>query len=170
MTFSNITLAAATLCAGLMAGLFYSYSCSVMPGLKRVSDKEFIAAMQSINRVIQNPVFFLSFFGSVLLLPLCAYLKYSSPATPVFWLILAAACLYIIGAFGVTIFGNIPLNNALDKFNLQGASAEMISQQRAAFEAKWNGLNTVRTVASVLSFLLMVVACMHQARNNAAGQ
>lgn len=162
MTFSSISLAAATLCVGLMAGLFYSYSCSVMPGLKRVSDKEFIAAMQSINRAIQNPVFFLSFFGSLLLLPLSAWLKYSSPATPVFWLILAAACLYIIGAFGVTIFGNIPLNNALDKFKLDGASAETISQQRAAFEAKWNSLNTVRTVASVVSFILMIVACVYQ--------
>lgn len=170
MTFSNISLAAATLCAGLMAGFFYSYSCSVMPGLKRVSDREFIAAMQSINRAIQNPVFFLGFFGSLLLLPLTAYLKYSAPASMAFWLILAAALLYLIGAFGVTIFGNIPLNNALDKFNLQDASAETISRQRAVFEAKWNSLNTVRTVASVLAFLLMVIACMYHARNNAAGQ
>lgn len=160
MTISNISLAAATLCTGLMAGLFFSFSCSVMPALKRVPDKEFIAAMQSINRAIQNPVFFIVFFGCLLLLPACAYLNYNSPATPVFRLALAATIIYFIGAFGVTVFGNIPLNNTLDKFKMDGASAEMITQQRAAFEARWNGLNTVRTVASILSFVLMILACI----------
>lgn len=164
MNLSDLSLAAATLCTGLMAGLFFSFSCSVMPALKGVPDKEFITTMQSINRAIQNPVFFIVFFGCLLLLPASAYLNYSSTAPPVFRLALAATVIYFIGVFGVTVFGNIPLNNALDKFNMDGASAEMITQQRVAFEARWKSLNTIRTASSILSFALLILACINNFR------
>lgn len=160
MNLPGLSLAAATLCTDLMAGLFFSFSYSVMPALKRVPDKEFITVMQSINRAIQNPVFFIVFFGCLLLLPACTYICYRSPVTPVFRLALAATIIYFIGVFGVTALGNIPLNNALDKFNMAGASSEMITQQRTVFETRWNGLNMVRTISSALSFLLMILACI----------
>jgi uncharacterized membrane protein len=57
---------AAALGTGLMAGLFFAFSVSVMGALARIQPSEGIAAMQSINRVILNPVFFLAFFGTAL--------------------------------------------------------------------------------------------------------
>jgi len=62
-----------TLITGLMAGLFFAWSCSVMPGLARLSDDEFLSSMQSMNRAIQNPLFFCCFFGAALLLPVSSY-------------------------------------------------------------------------------------------------
>jgi len=59
MTFNNIVLAAATTCTALMGGLLFSYSCSVVLGLKTLPDQEYIMTMQAINRAIQNPVFFI---------------------------------------------------------------------------------------------------------------
>ena len=47
-------LAEATLVTGLVAGLSFAYSCSVMPGLAATDDRTFVGTMQSINRRILN--------------------------------------------------------------------------------------------------------------------
>ena len=161
MTFHNIVLASATTCTALMAGLLFSYSCSVVLGLKTLPDQEYIMSMQAINKAIQNPVFFIVFIGCLVLLPLCTYLNYSIPPSNQFWLLLTATVLYFVGVFGTTAIGNIPLNNSLDKFNLLNASKEAISSQRAIFENRWNSLNMIRTIASIGSLVLLIIACMN---------
>lgn len=161
MNFNNIVLAGATTFTALMAGLLFSYSCSVVLGLKTLPDQEYIMAMQAINRAIQNPVFFIVFMGCLVLLPLSSYLNYSIPPTKQFWLLLAATIVYVAGVFGTTAIGNIPLNNALDKFNLLNASKEAISSQRAMFETRWNNLNLLRTIASIGSLVLLIIACIN---------
>ncbi len=165
MTASNIILVSTAICTALMAGLFYSYTCSVVPGLKMLSNAEYLAAMQSINKAIQNPIFFLCFFGILLLLPICTYVHFSTPATPRFWFILSAAIVYFAGVFSVTIFGNIPLNNALEKFNLLNATTESIALQRSLYENKWNTLNTIRTISSFASLVLIIFACINANKN-----
>jgi uncharacterized membrane protein len=61
---------------GLLAGLFFSYSYSVNPGLKSLADNEYVKAMQSINIAIQNPYFFISFMGLLFVFPVSTYLMY----------------------------------------------------------------------------------------------
>ena len=60
--------------------------------------------------------------------------------------------------FGVTIFGNVPLNEALDAFPLKTATLEEISRARRDFEIPWNNLHSIRTVASVISLLLVIIS------------
>ncbi|MBC7919850.1 MAG: DUF1772 domain-containing protein [Ferruginibacter sp.] len=144
----------------LIAGLFYAYSCSVNPGLNRLSDTAYLTAMQSINRAILNPVFFAVFSGAALLLPLSTYVHFAQPAPERFWFLLAATIVYLVGAVGVTIVGNVPLNEILDAFNLQSASVSEIAAQRIAFEVPWNRLHTVRTIASTLAIILVITACL----------
>lgn len=153
-----------TLVTGLIAGLFYSYSCSVTIGLGRLPDAEYLKAMQSINRVILNPVFFMSFIGTLVLLPVSTWLSYQELPSIRFWYFLAAAIIYIVAVFGVTMAGNVPLNEALDKFNIGGASPAQVAQQRLQFEAKWNMLNTIRTIGSVASLLLAILGCLARSR------
>lgn len=157
MTTMNLILIASALVSGLIAGLFYSYSCSVNPGLGALSDVGYLAAMQSINRVILNPPFFLSFIGTLLLLPLSTYQHFGSGQR--FYWLLGATLVYAIGTFGVTLFGNVPLNDALDKVNLT-SSAQELAQFRLRFEIPWNRLHFIRTVASVVSFAMVVMACV----------
>ena len=142
---------------GLIAGLFYSYVCSVNIGLGLLPDKEYLAAMQSINEAIQNPLFFLSFMGAVILLPVGCFLHYQQPR---FTLLLWATIVYLIGAFAVTIFGNVPLNETLAQFNLKSATMAEIVNQRVKFEGAWNKLHVIRTLASIASFVLVILACM----------
>jgi uncharacterized membrane protein len=159
MTIASIILIITATTTALIAGLFYAYSCSVNLGLGRLSDAGYIAAMQSINKAILNPLFFTSFMGTLLLLPLCTFLHYGQPATVRFWILLAATLIYVIGTFGVTILGNVPLNDALAKFNMQSASIEDISRQRIKFEGPWNKLHTIRTIAGIICLILVIIAC-----------
>lgn len=160
LTLSNLTLLLAALATGLCAGLFYAYSCSVNPGLHQLPDASYLSAMQHINRAILNPVFFFSFLGAVVLLPLAAYLNYHTFYSLRFLCILSAAIIYLTGTFGVTIFGNVPLNNALDTFNIPTAGAQELLTQRTSFEGPWNKLHTIRTLAAIISFILTLVACL----------
>ena len=160
---SNIILFLAALSTALMAGLFYSYSCSVNPGLGKLGDKEYLMAMQSINRAILNPAFFSAFLGALILLPLAAYLNYNIQSAR-FWLLCIAAVIYTIGLFGVTMFGNVPLNEVLDKFSINTSSIEEIHAMRKLFEGPWNNYHFIRTLAVVFSLLCVLMACILPAK------
>lgn len=157
MLFFLLVITAVT--AALMGGLFYAYSCSVNPGLGRLPDAAYMAAMQSINRAILNPVFFIGFMGPVFLLPLSSWLMFREGMTPAGWWLLAATLTYLLGVFGVTAAGNVPLNNALDKVSLQDDSAAMAAH-RARFEQPWNRLNTIRTLAAIATVTMVIIACL----------
>jgi len=158
MTTYTIIQVAAVVLAGLAAGLFYSYDCSVVNGLGNLPDKEYLSAFQSINRAILNPYFFLSFMGSLILLPIAAWTTYKGENLVPFYFMLAAAILYAVGVFGVTIAGNVPLNDMLDKFDIGNASAEAIQDMRQKFEVKWNLLQHVRTYAAILAFTSAIIS------------
>lgn len=159
MSIPNIILVVTATLTALIAGLFYAWSCSVMLGFARLKDREFVSVMQKTNRAILNPVFFVSFLGAPVLLPISAYLSYGN--APRFALLSAATVIFLTGTFGVTMFGNVPLNNALDRFELEWATDEEITRQRANFERRWNNLNTIRTVTSTIAVILTITACMN---------
>lgn len=159
---TNIILIITAATTSLIAGLFYAYSCSVNIGLGRLPDREYLAAMQSINSAIQNPLFFFSFLGTLLLLPLSTYLNYHQPLLLRFFLLLAASLVYTIGVFGVTIFGNVPLNEALANFNLEHASVKNIYDQRVRFEQPWLLFHQIRTIASVVCLILVIISCCYK--------
>ncbi len=162
MKISEIILAITAVLTALVAGLFYAWSISITQGLLRVSDSEYVSVMQSTNRAIQNPVFFAAFFGAQILLPVCLFLFYGQGAR--FWLLLGAFMIYTAGVTGVTICGNVPLNNHLDRFEMTTATAQEISAARKNYETVWNNLNTVRTVSSTLAITLAIIACL-QSKN-----
>ncbi|MEE1896931.1 DUF1772 domain-containing protein [Flavobacterium rakeshii] len=157
-TFASIIHILTLLSTALMAGLFFSYSFSVNSGLGQLNDSAYLLAMQSINRAILNPVFFMCFFGTVILLPLNAYLQYDGRLTINFSLYGLSAAFYVIGLFGITILGNVPLNDTLEAFDLGNASQETISGMRETFEGPWNKWHNIRTTAVVISFLLLSIA------------
>lgn len=157
MKMITLVLIITAVLTALIGGLFYAYSCSVILGLGKLSDAEYLKAMQHINREILNPVFFLSFMGTAILLPVSAFLF---RAQPPFIFLLLAALAYLIGVFGVTVAGNVPMNDMLDQFDISGATTDAIKQMRDNFESRWNFLNNIRTVFSVISIILVVCACI----------
>lgn len=160
---TDLILALTATLAALIGGLFYAFSCAVNPGLAKLSDEGYLAAMQSINKEIQNFLFLASFMGTLLFLPLSTWLQFRVGITDSFWLLLAATFVYTIGVFGLTMFGNVPLNQALDRFNLSSASAKDMVTQRERFEIPWNRFHRIRTVASVLTVILVIAALVYRA-------
>jgi len=66
MKTGTIILASAILLTGLMAGIFFTWSNAVKPGLGKLSDIEYLRALQSMNRVILNNAFKLIFLGAII--------------------------------------------------------------------------------------------------------
>ena len=164
MSLNNTILLLAALTTALIAGLFYGWSVAVAPGLCKLADREYLSAMQSLNETIQNALFLASFMGALLLLPLSAVSQGRSSISPRFWLLACAAVVYILGVFAVTVAGNVPLNNGLAAFRLDGAGAEEVQQQRALFEGPWNRLHAVRTFSVIASLVLTLLACMSSSK------
>jgi uncharacterized membrane protein len=157
---STFVLLLAAVTTALTAGLFFAWAASVVPGLGKLDDAGYLHAMQSINREIQNPLFFSCFIGAALLLPLATFLQLGSPLTLRFWLLVAASGVYLFGVFGVTVAGNVPLNNALDAIDLESADTFQLAAAREMFESKWNALNLIRAGMSVTALVLVVIALL----------
>ncbi|GAA4202772.1 DUF1772 domain-containing protein [Pedobacter jeongneungensis] len=158
MTFKNLILLLSTVSTALIGGLFYAYSCSVLPGLTRLSDLSFLQAMQSINRAILNPLFFASFMGTLILLPISVW--FFKEQGTVFYLLLAAALLYFSGVFLVTVIGNVPLNDLLDGTDLAKLNAEELTALRNKFEPGWNLFHRIRTIVSFICIVLTAYAAI----------
>lgn len=163
------TLAGATVTTGLIAGLFYAFSCAVNLGLASQPDASYVASMQTINRRIQNPLFFATFFGAAcfLLLAFVLYLPHRRSAR--FPLLVLACALYIGGGVLLTVVANVPLNERLDTVAAD-ATPHTLAQARAAYEGPWNAWHTARTAASVLAFIALVAACLVPEERRPAGE
>lgn len=157
MNIQTYTYGISILLTGLLAGLFFGYQCSIINGLGALGNEEYLLSFQSINRVIQNPIFFIVFMGPVIVLPIACYLNYKIGGSDLFPYILSSALIYLIAVFGITVACNVPLNDMLDKFNIQSATDAQLQDMRTQFESRWNKWHLVRTVASVVAFITLII-------------
>ncbi|BDA80871.1 hypothetical protein LPTSP3_g38010 [Leptospira kobayashii] len=164
MTWETILFLITGTLTALLAGVFFGYSVSVNWALHRLKDSEYVRVMQEINEVIQNPFFLLTFLGPAVLLPILTFLYGNNtpdhPGSLRFYLLAASSVFYIAGPFGLTVAGNVPLNNKLANFNGKNSTEAEIAMARLEFEKPWNRLHTIRTVASVVSLILFFTAIL----------
>ena len=158
MKTETIILALAILFTGLMAGVFFTWSNAVKPGIGKLSDLEYLKALQYMNRVILNNTFKIIFGGAIITTALLPAFYFNSYPNNVFWIFILILFIYWIGAFGVTVLGNIPLNELLDKTSLDSISLEEGKTLRTSIELKWNNLNLIRSISSGVSFVLLLVS------------
>jgi uncharacterized membrane protein len=154
-------LVVTTISLGLITGLFYTFSISVMPTLRGVDDRTFVDVMQRINRDIQNGKFFLSFIGSFLLIILSLVLFIGVPGSVV--LPLVVALVFYIGNLVITFGGNIPLNNQLERRGHPDKITDMAGA-RKAFEVRWHRLNTQRGLCCAAAFIALCWALIQYAK------
>jgi uncharacterized membrane protein len=143
---AGVLLGAALVTMGLMAGLFYSYSISVMLGLAKTDDRTFILVMQRINQAIQNVAFGPVFAGALLFSTAAAVAEQRLGARAVVRWVVASLFLYA-AALAVTFGVNIPLN---EKLRLAGDVDQIpdLAALRDQFEGPWVAGNAVRTVVA----------------------
>ncbi|MDF1695200.1 MAG: DUF1772 domain-containing protein [Saprospiraceae bacterium] len=154
-----IVLMLGILFTGLTAGLCFTWSNAVTPGIGSLDHMSFLKAFQAMNRAIINKSFMIVFFGPVILLFLNAYLFRNDSIS--FWLFLAAAILFFVGIGLVTILGNVPLNEILDASNLETLSKIELQELRNKFEDPWNRWHILRTISSFTSFVLLIIGMLY---------
>ncbi len=149
-----ITLLAA-LGSGLIAGLLFIFSNTVMKALSQQSAESGIATMQAINVLIINPLFLLIFIGTALLcltLAIMSLMRWSQPGAA---MLLAGSVIYLLGTLIVTMAFNVPLNNALATLSASSADANTQWQDYVSTWLRWNH---VRTIAAITSAALLIIA------------
>ena len=158
--FKTLTTFLAIITVALSAGFFYGWNVSSIPGFKRVPDDIYLESMQSINRAILNPWFFIIFFGPLFLMALSTYFQFKVATDSTLWMFLIATLIYAFGNLVVTMFGNVPLNEMLDKIDLSTLNAENMKGVRALYEDKWNNFNLIRAIASIVAFAILLYATL----------
>lgn len=152
MQVITLLLTAATVALAGIGGLYYSYACSVMPGLRSTDDATFVSAMQRINSAIQNPVFALSFFGAFLALTgalIYSWINGLDSTLPA-----ALAWAFYTATLVITIAVNIPLNNRLGEAVRSGQA----TAARKSFEHRWTRWNIHRTWLSLAALVALSAA------------
>tara|TARA_R110000868_G_C10949382_1_gene767691 strand:- start:2236 stop:2742 length:507 start_codon:yes stop_codon:yes gene_type:complete len=165
ITLETLVISVLIVLTGLSAGLCFTWSNAITPGIGRLDDLGYLRSFQQMNRTILNSWFFVVFFGPSLIGLISLYLFKGSPAT-LLWLLILAMATYFFGVALVTIFGNVPLNEMLDKVDLNTASSEELGQLRESFELKWNRLHHIRTISSIISFLLLLFVLIQATKNS----
>ncbi len=144
----------ASLGCGLIAGLFFVFSVTVMKAFARLPSAEGIAAMQSINVAIINPIFLTVFFGTAAActLVIIASLLHWRESGAVY--LILGSVLYLVGSFLVTVVFNVPKNNALASVSPADPGSARLW---ASYLDKWTTWNHVRTVAALAAMALLVI-------------
>ncbi|MCK9923865.1 DUF1772 domain-containing protein [Frankia sp. AgPm24] len=158
----HASLIGALVTVGLMAGLYFAYSCSVMPGLRHADDRTFVTTMQTINDAIQNGWFFLVFLGALLFTGVSGLTQLGGGHRATLGWIAAGFVLY-----GLTIVTtgavNVPLNNDLSHVGQPGGPTDLAAA-RAAFETTWVRWNLVRTASATAAFACLTWALVLHSR------
>lgn len=151
---AGIVLAAAAACVGLMAGTFFAFAVSVLPGLATVDDEKFVEVMNKLNASIQNnQAFLLTFTGAFVFSGAAAIMHHRLGARAAVRWILAGLALYVV-AVVITMGFNVPLNEQLAKAGLPGADVDLAAV-RADFEGPWHAYNVARTIAATLALVCL---------------
>jgi uncharacterized membrane protein len=159
----EVVLIAATVTMGMMAGAFALYSHTIMPSLRRVDDRAFVATFQSMDRMIINPVFMTTFFGALALTALAALLYLVGDDGSALPWIVAALVLYLV-VFVITIAVNVPRNNEIKAAGDANTMADPHAVRVRFDEARWLRWNHVRTVASTVAVVLLAWALVESGR------
>ena len=156
--FVGFLLVSTLLCA-LVTGFIFTYAVVVMPGFAKLDDRDFIRAFQVTDGVIQNnqPLFMLAWVGSIVSVVATMILGFIEHHGIDRWTVIAIGFVYLLGVQGITIRVHLPLNNRLQRLEIDEMDPESLSKERNKFETRWNYFNNIRTmIAFVVSFSLML--------------
>lgn len=128
----------------IQAGLYFSFSNTIMPVLAAQSPNVGRKIMNDINIKIQNSLFFATLFGPLFIILATFLLR-----QPITWYDIASFIVYFVGVFLVTVVYNVPLNNRLAKSKEQTTWRNYIE--------RWTFWNHVRTIAAVCALVLIMI-------------
>lgn len=142
---------------GLIAGVFFAFSTSVMKALGKLPAAQGIAAMQTINAVILNPFFLGVFLGTAVACATAGIACWLQTDAPGRLCVFGGSVLYLGGSFFVTVRFNVPRNELLARVNTGAPDSVAVWSD---YLKTWTAWNHVRTVASLMAAILFVLAAV----------
>lgn len=135
----------ATVGAGLMAGIYFSFSTFVMRSLDSLTPKAAVAAMNAINLVIVKSWFLPLFFATTMLYAVLALFTFRGGSEVEVHAVLYAAVIYVMGMFFITLLFNVPLNNKLATVDKQ---FEKSWRRYLKYWIRWNHVRTLSCITT----------------------
>ena len=140
---------------GLVAGVFFAFSTFVMKALERLPANQGVAAMNSINVTVINPLFMLALMGMA---AVCVVL---GVAAVVNWgergagLVLAGSVSYLVLTIVVTMAFHVPRNDALAARDPDTADT---ARYWAHYVSSWTAGNHLRVIGGLAAAILFTIA------------
>jgi uncharacterized membrane protein len=141
--------------SGLVGGVFFAFSNFVMKALGRLRPSDGIAAMQSINITVINPLFMTALFGTGLASLVLIGWGFADLDEPYAGWLIAAGAIYFIGEVATTMGYNVPRNNALARVDPESEEGARVW---STYLVEWTRANHIRTVAGLAACALLAVA------------
>ena len=151
----DVAVVAAIAGAGMIVGSMFAFSAFIMAAFRRLEEAEGIRAMQRINETVYTPWFMVPFFGTTLLS--IGVVVFASMHTDHAWwpTPLAAGLVFVVGVFGVTAVGNVPLNERLACMEPSDAASSGFWQHYLVVWTRWNHLRVGLGVISIILYSSM---------------
>jgi uncharacterized membrane protein len=145
-----------TVLVGLMAGLFFAFDVSVMPGLADGDNRIYVTAMQHFNANIDgNGLFGMAFVCALLVAVASAIVELRRGRRKVALLVGIAAALYFV-VLMITFAVNIPLNNELAKAGNAAKLTDFSIVEK--FKSTWVTTNILRTLLCTAALTVLARA------------
>ena len=160
MTLSVGLVLTSTLSCALVTGFVFTYAVIVMPGLAKLTDKEFIRAFQVTDELIQNnqPIFMIVWVGSVISVISTLIVSLMGPYSVETVLVIIAGFVYLLGVQGLTVLVHLPLNRRIQTVNVEERDASALREERLLFETRWIRFNWIRTLIGLGVIVTFIVA------------
>ncbi|MFD9571839.1 DUF1772 domain-containing protein [Streptomyces sp. NPDC059982] len=159
---AGFLLGLATVLVGLMAGLFFAFTVSVMPGLDASDARTYATAMRQFNSAIDgNGLFGTAFVLALLAAAAASAVEYRAGRRRAALWAGAAAVAYLV-VLVLTFAVNIPLNNELAAAgDPAGATAADVLDR---FRGTWVPANTARTLLCTVALAALARALLLHGR------
>ncbi len=143
-----------TISAGIMAGVYFTFSAFAMRAFAELGDEAGARAMQVINRMILKSAFLPLFFASTLSCAVLLALGLLGFGGDKAMLMASGGGVYVVGMFVVTVIGNVPLNDRLEAVE---AGTEEGAEMWRIYLSNWTPFNHIRTLACIASLVLLAL-------------
>jgi len=154
----HVALMLTIMLCSLVAGLLFGFAIVVIPGIAKLTDKEYLLAFKHMDGIIQNnqPLFILVWSGSILSIIITLILGIMNLSGTQIYLLVFASILYLFGVQLPTFRFNIPLNNSIQHLDIESLEGSEATSSRVGFEIPWNRWNRIRTVNAILAVLVLL--------------
>lgn len=143
--------------SAVISGVFSAFSEFIMSALLRAAPEGGIESMQHINRTVIKTQFVAGILSITLFSVLFALYGLAVFDGAALATIILAPAVYVPTVFLMTIFGNVPMNNKLERLDHTTPEAKAYWTE---YGRVWTRLNHVRSLGSFVTAGLYIIAAV----------